>query len=358
MRTIVFTGGGSAGHVTPNLAIITRLQQLGWDIRYIGSAAGIEKDIMAHEGIPFYPISSGKLRRYVDVKNIKDPFKVAKGVYDSYKILRSLKPAIVFSKGGFVSVPVVLGSKMKRIPTIIHESDMTPGLANKLAIPFAAKVCVTFPETMKHIKGHKAVLTGLPIRPAILQGNAMKGLQLCDFHSQKPVVMVMGGSLGSQAMNKALRDNLETWLADFQIVHICGKGNLASALLDVRGYKQFEFVSDELPDIMAMADLVVSRAGSTSIYEFLALEKPMLLIPLSRQASRGDQILNAGSFQRSGYAAVLDEADLTGESLILAVRSLYENRSSFKAAMATRNSMDAVESIISLIEAHSLPKLV
>jgi UDP-N-acetylglucosamine--N-acetylmuramyl-(pentapeptide) pyrophosphoryl-undecaprenol N-acetylglucosamine transferase len=355
MKTIVFTGGGTAGHVTPNLALMARLQQLGWNIHYIGSATGIEKDIIQQEHIPFHSISSGKLRRYFDLKNLKDPFKVLKGVYDSYQLLRSIKPAIVFSKGGFVSVPVVLSSRMRRIPSIIHESDITPGLANKLSIPFATKVCITFPETMPLIQGRKAVLTGVPIREKMKQGCRIKGLQICGFHSDKTVIMVMGGSLGSQAINKAVRDSMQDLLSRYQIVHICGKGNIAGELISTRGYKQFEYVSDELPDLIAMADLVVSRAGSTSIYEFLALGKPMLLIPLTKQASRGDQLLNAESFEKSGYAQVLFEEALTKDSLISNVDSLYDNRESFQAAMSTQNGNDAVEAIVQLIETYSLP---
>jgi UDP-N-acetylglucosamine--N-acetylmuramyl-(pentapeptide) pyrophosphoryl-undecaprenol N-acetylglucosamine transferase len=355
MKTIVFTGGGSAGHVTPNLALMARLQQLGWNIHYIGSATGIEKDIIQQEHIPFHSISSGKLRRYFDLKNFKDPFKVLKGVYDSYQLLRTIKPAIVFSKGGFVSVPVVLSSRMRRIPSIIHESDITPGLANKLSIPFATKVCITFPETMPLIQGRKAVLTGVPIREKMKHGNRIKGLQICGFHSDKPVIMVMGGSLGSQVINKAVRDSLQDLLSRYQIVHICGKGNIAGELISTRGYKQFEYVSDELPDLIAVADLVVSRAGSTSIYEFLALGKPMLLIPLTKQASRGDQLLNAESFEKSGYALVLFEEALTKDSLIANVDSLYDNRERYKVAMSTQNGNDAVEAIIHLIETYSLP---
>ena len=230
MKTIVFTGGGSAGHVTPNLALMHKLKQLGWEIKYIGSATGIEKDIIDREGVPFYPISSGKLRRYFDLKNIKDPFKVMKGVYESYRLLKRLKPAIVFSKGGFVSVPVVLGSRMNNIPVIIHESDMTPGLANKISIPFATKVCVTFPESLSHIKGGKSDLTGLPIREHINSGKASRAFQLCDFHSQKPVIFVMGGSLGSQVLNQAVRANLGRLLPQFQIVHLCGKGNVSTEI--------------------------------------------------------------------------------------------------------------------------------
>ncbi|KRE90429.1 UDP-N-acetylglucosamine--N-acetylmuramyl-(pentapeptide) pyrophosphoryl-undecaprenol N-acetylglucosamine transferase [Paenibacillus sp. Soil766] len=353
MKTIVFTGGGSAGHVTPNLALMHKLAQQGWDVKYIGSATGIEKEIIDREGVPFYPISSGKLRRYFDIKNIKDPFKVMKGVYESYRLLKRLKPAIVFSKGGFVSVPVVLGSRMNNIPVIIHESDMTPGLANKISIPFATKVCVTFPESLSHIKGGKSVLTGLPIREHISSGKASRALQLCDFHSQKPVILVMGGSLGSQVLNQAIRANLNRLTQQFQIVHLCGKGNVSDEHLHTRGYKQFEYLNEELPDVLAMTDLVISRAGATSIFEFLGLEKPMLLIPLSRLASRGDQILNAASFQKAGYADVIQEEDLTAEGLGDHVEALYKNRETYKAAMQSRNENDAVAAIVKLIEAHS-----
>lgn len=354
MKTIVFTGGGSAGHVTPNIALMNKLRQLGWEVRYIGSATGIEKDIIEREGVPFYPISSGKLRRYFDLKNFKDPFRVIRGVYESYRLLRRLKPAIVFSKGGFVSVPVVLGSWMNKIPVIIHESDMTPGLANKISIPFATKVCVTFPESMQHAQDQKAILTGLPIREGILNGKASKGYYLCDFHSQKPVILIMGGSLGSHVINQAVRDNLDRLLAQFQIVHICGNGNVPQDLSGKRGYKQFEYISDELPDVMAMSDLVISRAGATSIHEFLLLEKPMLLIPLSLQASRGDQILNAKSFQKAGYADVLPEEELTSESLAERVETLYAKREAYKEAMSSRNETnDAVETIVKLIETYS-----
>jgi UDP-N-acetylglucosamine--N-acetylmuramyl-(pentapeptide) pyrophosphoryl-undecaprenol N-acetylglucosamine transferase len=354
MKTIVFTGGGTAGHVTPNLAVIERMEQLGWDIHYIGSATGIEKDIIEREGIPFYPISSGKLRRYFDLKNFKDPFKVMKGVLDSYRLLRKLKPAIVFSKGGFVSVPVVFSCRLNRIPVVIHESDLTPGLANKLSIPFATKVCVTFPETMKHIGADKAFHSGLPIRKAILQGKAMRGQQLCDFHSQKPVIMVMGGSLGSQAINQAVRDSLDRLLNQFQIVHICGKGNMDASLLTRRGYKQFEYVSEELPDLMAMTELVISRAGSTSIFEFLTLAKPMLLIPLTKQASRGDQLLNAASFQKSGYAEVLFEEELDAQTLSERIEALYLNRSAYVTAMSNQGAMNGSEAIVKLLETYSL----
>ncbi|KIL41750.1 UDP-diphospho-muramoylpentapeptide beta-N- acetylglucosaminyltransferase [Gordoniibacillus kamchatkensis] len=349
MHKIVFTGGGSAGHVTPNLALISRLQKLGWSVDYIGSNAGIEKEIIEHEGIPFHHISSGKLRRYFDLKNFKDPFKVMRGVVDACVLLRKLKPDVVFSKGGFVSVPVVVGAWMNRIPVLIHESDMTPGLANKLSVPFAKQVCVTFPETLQHVKGGKAVCTGLPIRDGLAQGSALRGLTLCDFHRQKPVLLIMGGSLGAQKINESVRASLDELLPFVQVAHICGKGNVDSAFAGKRGYKQFEYVQEELPDLLAAADFVVSRAGSTSIFEFLSLRKPMLLIPLSRQASRGDQILNAESFRARGYAAVLAEEELTPASLAAGIRDVQARAGEMREAMQAAAAVSGTDAVLELI---------
>lgn len=354
MKTIVFTGGGSAGHVTPNLAIISKLKKRGWDIQYIGSRDGIEKDIIHHAGISFHHISSGKLRRYFDMKNIKDPFKVVKGIGEAYMLLRKLKPAIVFSKGGFVSVPVIVASWLHRIPVISHESDMTPGLANKISMPFVTRMCVNFPESLKHIKGDKGICTGLPIRDQILQGKASRAYDLCEFHKQKPVLLIMGGSLGAQAINKAVRDALDPLLERFQIVHICGKGHVDDTYAKRRGYKQFEFINDELADVLAMTDIVLSRAGATSIFEFLALGKPMLLIPLTRQASRGDQILNAASFEKKGYAHVLFEENVTAETLVQHLDRVYEDRERIVNNIRTTQQSNAADTIVDLIQHNSL----
>lgn len=350
MKTIVFTGGGSAGHVTPNLALISKMKKQGWDIQYIGSKQGIEKDIIEHAGIAYHSISSGKLRRYFDLKNMKDPFRVIKGVGDAYRLMRKLKPAIVFSKGGFVSVPVIVASWLNRIPVICHESDITPGLANKISVPFANRICVNFPEALKYIKGGKGICTGLPIREQIMQGNALRGLNLCDFHKQKPVLLVMGGSLGAQKINKAVRDSLEPLLERYQIVHLCGKGQVDEAYANRRGYKQFEYINEELADILAITDVVVSRAGATSIFEFLSLSKPMLLIPLTKQASRGDQLLNAASFEKNGYANVLYEENLTADSLIEGINSVYDNREQMITKIRSTEQKSATETIIQLIQ--------
>lgn len=350
MKTIVFTGGGSAGHVTPNLAIISKLRKQGWNIQYIGSKDGIEREIIQHAGIDYHPISSGKLRRYFDLKNMKDPFKVVKGIGDAYRLMRKLKPSIVFSKGGFVSVPVIIGAWLNRIPVISHESDISPGLANKISLPFVSRICVNFPESLKYIQGGKGICTGLPIRDQILQGKALKGYELCDFHKQKPVLLIMGGSLGAQKINQAVRESLPSLLERYQLVHLCGKGQTDPAYAHLRGYKQYEYMNEELADVLAMTDLVISRAGATSIFEFLALRKPMLLIPLTRQASRGDQLLNAASFERQGYAQVLFEENLSRETLISGINEVYENREQMIASIRSNEQTQAVDTIIRLIE--------
>jgi UDP-N-acetylglucosamine--N-acetylmuramyl-(pentapeptide) pyrophosphoryl-undecaprenol N-acetylglucosamine transferase len=351
MRTIVFTGGGSAGHVIPNIALIPYFRAAGWSIEYIGSVTGIEREIMESFGdVPYHPISTGKLRRYLDIKNFKDPFQVLRGVAQSYRLLRKIQPDIVFSKGGFVSVPVILGSRMNRIPVIIHESDMTPGLANRISIPFASKVCATFPETMEYLPKKKAEHTGSPIRDDILRGQPQKGRDRCGFHANLPILLVMGGSMGSQAINRQLRESLELLLPQFQIVHICGKGNIDNQYKDIMGYRQFEYINEELPDILAMADIVASRAGANSIFEFLALKKPMLLIPLTLQASRGDQILNARSFEKMGYCRVLFEEDVSKSTLCQAIKDLYDHRALYVERMEQSIAANSVERIIQLVE--------
>jgi UDP-N-acetylglucosamine--N-acetylmuramyl-(pentapeptide) pyrophosphoryl-undecaprenol N-acetylglucosamine transferase len=352
-RTIVLTGGGSAGHVIPNIALIPQLVKAGWSIAYIGSISGIEREIIEsldNSDVQYYPISTGKLRRYIDMKNLKDPFRVLRGVAQSYRLLLKIRPAVIFSKGGFVSVPVIIGSWLNRIPVIIHESDMTPGLANRISIPFASKVCVTFPETLKHLPKQKAEYTGSPIRADIVSGQAKKGRERCGFHTQLPILMVMGGSLGSQSINQRIRDNLDVLLPQFQIIHICGKGNIDEQYIDTKGYRQFEYINEGLPDILAMVDIVVSRAGANSIFEFLALKKPMLLIPLSLQASRGDQILNAQSFEKMGYCRVLYEEDISQSTLYQAIIDLYNDRSSYVTSMEQSKTTQSVNHIITLIE--------
>ena len=350
MKRIVLTGGGTAGHVTPNIALLPKLKELGYDVHYIGSYNGIEKTLIEACGIPYYGISSVKLRRYFDLKNFSDPFKVLKGFSEASKLLKKLKPDVVFSKGGFVSVPVVIAAKQHRIPVIIHESDMTPGLANKLSIPSASKVCCNFPETMEHLPKGKAVLSGSPIRQELLTGSRQKALQFTGLSGTKPVLLIIGGSLGSVVVNEAVRSVLPKLLKKFEIIHLCGKGKLDQTLTAMNGYVQYEYISDELKDLFALSDIVISRAGANSICEFLALRKPALLIPLSAAASRGDQILNAHSFEKQGFSAVLEEEQLNGESLLQALDNLWENRDSYISAMNESPMGDSIETITGLLE--------
>lgn len=355
MKHIVLTGGGTAGHVTPNVALIPRLAELGYQISYIGSTDGIEKKLIEELNLPYYGIASGKLRRYFDWKNFTDPFRVMKGYGQARKLLAKLKPDLVFSKGGFVTVPVVIAAGQQHIPAVIHESDMTPGLANKLTIPYASKVCCNFPETVEHLPAEKAVLTGSPIRQELLQGNAQDAKEFCGFHSQKPTILIIGGSLGAASINDNIRKILPSLLQDFQVIHLCGKDKLDPSLNGTEGYAQFEYIKKELADLFALADIVISRAGANAICELLALQKPNLLIPLSAKASRGDQILNARSFERQGYSMVLEEDEVTEETLLTAIRKLYGQRQSYTEAMKRNNDLDAITRITGLFEEITQP---
>lgn len=349
-KKIIFTGGGSAGHVIVNLALIPKFLHEGWDVQYIGSEGGIERQLISDvKQVTYFGISTGKLRRYLDWNNVKDPFRVLKGVLQATRLIKKLKPNVVFSKGGFVSVPVILGAWLNRVPVVIHESDITPGLANKLSIPFATKVCTTFPETKQHLRTKKAEYVGAIVREELKEGNASHGLTRCNFTKDKPILFIVGGSLGSQRINQVIRANLTKLLSDFQIVHICGKGQIDSSLSS-EGYKQYEYINEELPDIMAMSDVVISRAGSNFLFELLALRKPMLLIPLSKKASRGDQILNAQSFKNLGYCEIIFEEELSNETLLQGVNHVFENRLVYIENMKKTEEQDPIRKVIEMIK--------
>lgn len=350
MKKIVMTGGGTAGHVTPNIALFDSLQKDGYEIHYIGSYEGIEKGLIEDKKIPYYGISSGKFRRYRSWKNLTDPFRVLHGFFQARRLLGRIRPNVVFSKGGFVSVPVVMAAKTRHIPVIIHESDLTPGLANKLAMPSATKVCCNFPETLPYLPKEKAVLTGSPIRQELLHGNKQAAKDFCGFTGDLPILMVMGGSIGSVYINNAIRGCIDTLLTKYQIIHLCGKGNIDESLKDKKGYAQFEYISENLPDLFAAADLVVARAGANSICELLALHKPNILIPLSRNASRGDQILNANSFAKQGFSVVLEEEEVTSEKLMATIDDVMAHHSKYIDAMKNSGQMNAIETIMGLIE--------
>lgn len=321
---------------------------------YIGSIDGIERELITPlEGVKYYSIATGKLRRYFDWNNFKDPFRVMKGAFEAWRLIRKIKPDVVFSKGGFVSVPVILGSRMNQVPIVTHESDLTPGLANRISLPFASKVCTTFPETAQHLPKEKAVYAGAVVRKELNEGSAAKGRAFCGFTPEKPVILIMGGSLGSKKINEAVRNSLNFLLQHFQIVHLCGKGHLDSSIKK-KGYAQFEYVNDELPDLLAATDFVVSRAGSNSIFEFLHLKKPMLLIPLSKEASRGDQIDNARSFEKQGFCKVLFEEDLTAETLQKNIEQLAAHQQNYIIRMAESKLGNALEQLYSLIKSSAV----
>lgn len=350
MKKIVLTGGGTAGHVTPNIALLPSLQKAGFEVHYIGSYNGIEKKLIEDMGIPYYGISSGKLRRYFDLKNFSDPFRVIKGYGEANRLLKRIKPDVVFSKGGFVTVPVVIAAKNNKIPAIIHESDMTPGLANKLCIPSATKVCCNFKETFDLLPEGKAVLTGTPIRKELFEGDAGRAAEFCGLSSQMPTILVIGGSTGSVVINNILRESLDKILPNFQVIHLCGKGNLDESLRDKTGYVQFEYISKELRDLFALSSLVISRAGANAICELLALKKPNILIPLSKAASRGDQILNAKSFLKNGFSYVLEEEELSTTSLLNAIRDVSTHKEQYIQAMEESEMSDSIGTIMGLIE--------
>ena len=348
---IIMTGGGTAGHVTPNLALLPKLKENDFEIKYIGSKDGIEKEIINDAKIPYYEISSGKLRRYFDIKNFSDPLKVIKGISEANKILKKEKPNVVFSKGGFVAVPVVIAAFSRRIPVVSHESDLTPGLANKISAPFCSKLCVTFRESLNYIKAEKGVLTGTPIREEMLNGNASKGKEICGFRDNKEILFIIGGSLGAKSINDEVRKNIDKILKTFNVIHICGKGNLSKELENKNGYVQYEYVKNELPHLLKSADYVISRAGANVIFELLALRKPMLLIPLSKKISRGDQILNANSFEKEGYAIVLDEDKMQDEngSFMNALEEMIAKKQQLLNNMKNSKVSNGVDSIFDII---------
>ncbi|MGN0759550.1 MAG: undecaprenyldiphospho-muramoylpentapeptide beta-N-acetylglucosaminyltransferase [Candidatus Ventricola sp.] len=351
MKRIVLTGGGTAGHVSPNQALIPLLLAEGWEIHYIGTKNGIERTLIEPtEGVTYHAVSSGKLRRYFDLKNFTDPFRVIAGAFQSFSIIRKLKPAVVFSKGGFVSVPVVVGAALCGVPVVMHESDITPGLANKLCKPFAKAVCTTFPECAR-LLGDKGIETGTPLRAQIFSGTRERGLALSGFSGERPVLMMIGGSLGAQTVNAVLREALPELTKRFDVLHVCGKGNLAPELEGMPGYRQFEYLTDELPDAFACADILLSRAGSNSLSEILALHKPALLIPY--HSGRGDQVLNANSLKARGLAHVMLQSELTAQSLPPAIDALWEDRELLVQRMSALPDADGTQAVLTQIHKYA-----
>jgi len=354
MKKIILTGGGTAGHCIPNLALVPTLKERGYEIKYIGSYEGIEKKLVEDEGIPYFGISSGKLRRYFDLKNISDPFRVIKGFGEALSILKREKPNVVFSKGGFVSVPVVRAAGLLKIPVIIHESDMTPGLANRLSFGAAVKVCCSFRETLDFLPTGKGEFTGSPIRSALLKGDRLAARSFTGIREgDYATLLIIGGSLGAQHVNEAVRSALPLILPEFNVIHLCGKGKLDPTLNHMDGYVQYDYIDKELPDLFALSDIVISRAGSNAIFEILSLKKPNILVPLPSGSSRGDQILNAEAFEKAGYSYVLRDEDLGDETLLNAIRYVETYRLEYLDAMEVARESRAVESICTLIDSHA-----
>ncbi|MGB3100526.1 MAG: undecaprenyldiphospho-muramoylpentapeptide beta-N-acetylglucosaminyltransferase, partial [Psychrobacillus psychrotolerans] len=350
-NTIVLTGGGTAGHVSLNEAIIPELIKKKYDIHYIGSYNGIEKTIIGDKfpNIPYHPISNGKLRRYFSIKNFSDPFKVLYGTMQAITVLKKVKPSVVFSKGGFVSVPVVLAAKLSNIPVVIHESDLTPGLANKIASSFAEHIFTVFEETIKHLPANKASSIGAILRPDLFHGDEKIAEQLTGFDASKETIIVMGGSQGSAKINEVIKQNIEQLTKRFQIIHLCGKGNKDELLVGKPNYIAFEYVTNELPHLMKISNYVISRAGSNSIFEFLELKKPMLLIPLSVHASRGDQVLNAKYFEKKGFASILEEEDLTATTFMDSFNRIVDEKEEMIDRMFEVNASNTPEQFVDLL---------
>ncbi len=309
-RLIMMTGGGTAGHVMPNLALVKPLREKGYRIGYIGRKNSIEERLAKEAGLSFYHITAGRLHRDFNLENWISPWLNLKGTAQALGIIRREKPAVLFCKGGFVSVPVAMAARMSHVPVVLHESDMTPGLANRLCLPFADKVCVSFEETLHHVPASKAILTGTPIRQELAEGSRKEGYALTGLTPGKPVVLVMGGSSGAGALNDVIGTAAAELTKGYQVVHLCGRQQ-ADQCKPMPGYCPLAYAGFELKHLYAMADIIVSRAGANALAEILMLRKPNILIPLPKAVSRGDQILNAASFANKGYSLVLPQEKLT-----------------------------------------------
>jgi UDP-N-acetylglucosamine--N-acetylmuramyl-(pentapeptide) pyrophosphoryl-undecaprenol N-acetylglucosamine transferase len=351
VKHLVCTGGGTAGHVVPAVPIMARAVERGARVTFIGSRSGLEARLLAGEPVRYHGIAAGKLRRYLSGENVLDLFRVAAGVWQAFWLLRRLAPDVVFSKGGYVSLPVVVAAWLRRVPVVAHESDLSPGLANRLAMPFVRTLCVTFAETQVPRWRGRRVVTGTPLRPALLAGDAGRGRAMLEVPEGQPVLLITGGSLGADVLNRAVAGAREALLKDFVVVHVCGPGKDSG--FRAAGYHPFEFVTDAWGDLLAAADLVVSRAGANSLFELLALGKPNLLVPLSRRVSRGDQVENAEFARAGGYSRVLDEAQLSPERLVEEVLETYRQLPQLQSRLAGFHVPDAVSAIYTELEAAS-----
>ncbi len=344
-KTIVLTGGGTAGHIMPNIALLPEISKHFNQIYYLGAKDSMEEKILKkYTDVKFVAIPTTKFIRKITLKNLAIPFKLIKGILQTKKILKQINPDVIFSKGGFVSVPVAIAGKKCKIPVISHESDLSMGLANKIILKYANVVCTTFEDTAKQNK--KCICTGTPIREQIFKGNKYNILNKISHIKSKPYVLFFGGSLGSKNINKLVENSLDKLLEKYNILHITGKGNKNNLKKD--GYTQFEFV-ENIEDFFVLADIVVCRGGANSIFELLALCKPMLIIPLSKAQSRGDQIENAEYFKRKNYAEVLREENMSTETLISKLDNIIKNKEKIILNMQKANIKNANEKIVDII---------
>lgn len=344
MATLILTGGGTAGHCIPNIALLPYLKDKFDKIYYIGSENGIEKDLISKTNIPFYSVPCVKLSRTNAFENVKLPFKLYSGIKEAKKLIDELNPDVVFSKGGFVSVPTVIAASKKKIPVISHESDLSPGLANKFTAKYCKKVLTTFPETAKKFKNGEFV--GSPIRKSLFNDKKVDIKQF-GFSDTKPILLVTGGSQGAKAINNTLRSALPTILTKFNVIHICGKGNLDNKF-NPKGYYQIEY-TDKIENAFAVCSVCVSRAGANTLFELLSLKIPCILIPLPKGESRGDQVDNANYFEKLGLVNVLPQENLTPESLAFAINSTYTNRNNIRKNIEKRPIFDASEKIVNIL---------
>ncbi|MBR2273979.1 MAG: undecaprenyldiphospho-muramoylpentapeptide beta-N-acetylglucosaminyltransferase [Alphaproteobacteria bacterium] len=355
MPKIIFTGGGSAGHITLNLALIPYFIDRGWQIFYIGSQGGMEEELIKkYPSVKYHSILTGKLRRYFSLQNILDMVKIPIGCVQAMYLIHKINPDIIFSKGGFVSFPVVIGGFLNRKKIFMHESDITPGLANKMSLPFVSTFFTTFEETINTIKHkNKVQCVGPVLSSRLFDGNKEQGAKFAHLCDNKPTIMFIGGSLGAQSLNNAVAQNLSQLLKKYQVIHIAGK-NGYNPQLKREGYQQYEYVDTELKDLMALADVVISRAGSNSIFELASLNKPMILVPLPNTSSRGEQTLNAKNFVAKGYAEMISDTDVAKPEILLPlIDKVYEFRQQYQQQMREKPvKITTAEKLSSQLAAH------
>lgn len=335
-NTIVLTGGGTMGHVTPNLIILPELMYNFDKVYYIGSFKGVEKEKVAsfnsklkpsQNKLEYISIPTVKLDRVKWYKNILLPFTLIKAIIEAKQYLRTIRPDVLFSKGGYVSVPVVIAAHQLHIPIVIHESDLSMGLANKISAKRATTVCTTFPETAK--KTVNGVYTGSAINPKLATADGEKLKNKYKLYPNLKTILITGGSLGSSPINDAILKILPYLVINYNVLHLTGRGKKVN--FHHANYHQLEF-TDDIGSFFKASDLVISRAGSNTIFELANLKKPMLLIPLPKNASRGDQLENAEYFKKLGIANIIQQEDLE-DHLKEAITETFDHLSSYTKAL-------------------------